>query len=33
VLIAVVFQKSVRIVHLQKNVPTVHGMSVAVGKQ
>ncbi len=27
----VAFLKSVRLVHLQKNVPTVHGMSVVVG--
>jgi len=33
VLTVVVFLKSVSIVHLQKNVPTVHGMSVVVGLQ
>ena len=29
----VAFQKSVRIVHLQKNVLTVHGKNVVVGMQ
>jgi len=34
VLIVVVFLKNVKIVHLQKNAPTVHGMRVVVvGKQ